>query len=85
VGVFLRTTQKKLSQNRFLSKHVCKATNISKMAGFFEQNFNFSLFYQKFIKTKFKNSKKNLVRKGLNQQKMVRDIDFRAPGGRESL
>jgi hypothetical protein len=26
-----------------------------------------------------------LVRKGLNQQKMARDIDFRARGGRESL
>jgi hypothetical protein len=24
-------------------------------------------------------------KKGLNQQKMVRDIDFQAPGGRESL
>jgi hypothetical protein len=26
-----------------------------------------------------------LVKKGLNQQKMARDIDFRAPDGRESL
>jgi hypothetical protein len=26
-----------------------------------------------------------LVKKSLNQQKMARDIDFRAPGGRESL
>jgi hypothetical protein len=26
-----------------------------------------------------------LVKKGFNQQKMSRDIDFRAPGGRESL
>jgi hypothetical protein len=33
----------------------------------------------------FQKFKKNLVRKGLNQQKMARDIDFRAPGGRESL
>jgi hypothetical protein len=56
------------------------------MAGFFEQNFNFSLFYHKLIKTMFfKNSKKNLVGKSLNQQKIARDIDFRAPGGRESL
>jgi hypothetical protein len=34
-------------------------------------------FFQKF--------KKNLVRKGLNQQKKARDKDFRAPGGHESL
>jgi hypothetical protein len=34
-------------------------------------------FFQKF--------KKNLVSKGLNQQKIARDIDFQAPGGRESL
>jgi hypothetical protein len=34
-------------------------------------------FFQKF--------KKNLVKKGLNQQKMSRNIDLRAPGGRESL
>jgi hypothetical protein len=33
----------------------------------------------------FQKIKKNLVKKGLNQQKMARDIDFRAPGGRESL
>jgi hypothetical protein len=26
-----------------------------------------------------------MVRKGLNQQKMAKDIDFRAPGGHESL
>jgi hypothetical protein len=26
-----------------------------------------------------------LVKKGLTQQKMARDIDFRAPDGRESL
>jgi hypothetical protein len=32
-------------------------------------------FFQKF--------KKNLVEKGLNQQKMARDIDFQAPGGRD--
>jgi hypothetical protein len=32
-----------------------------------------------------KKFKKNLVKKDLNQQKMARDIDFRAPGGRESL
>jgi hypothetical protein len=56
------------------------------MAGFFEQNFNFSLFHQNLSKFFFfKNSKKNLDRKGLNQQKMLRDIDFRAPGGCESL
>jgi hypothetical protein len=52
------------------------------MAGFFEQNFNFSLFYQNLIKTIFFRNSKRL---GLNQRKMARDIDFRAPGGRESL
>jgi hypothetical protein len=30
-------------------------------------------------------SKKNLVKEDLNQQKMARDVDFRAPAGRESL
>jgi hypothetical protein len=57
------------------------------MAGFFEQNSNFSLFYQNLIKTIFfKISKrKRKIKKCLNQQKMVRDIDFRAPGGCESL
>jgi hypothetical protein len=40
--------------------------------------FNFSLFHQNLIKP-------ILVRKGWNQQKMARDIDFRALGGRESL
>jgi hypothetical protein len=53
------------------------------MAGFSEQNFNFSLSHQNLIKTIFSNI--FLVRKGLNQQKMARDIDFRAPDGRESL
>jgi hypothetical protein len=56
------------------------------MAGFFEQNLNFSLFHPNLIKTIFfQKFKKNLVRNGLNQQKMARKIDFRAPGGLESL
>jgi hypothetical protein len=94
-----------LSQNKFLSMYVYKATiqdykkNISKILSFFlifenffsendglfEQNLNFSLFYQNLIKTIFFKNSKRWVRKGLNQQKMARDIDFRAPGGRESL
>jgi hypothetical protein len=36
-----------------------------------------NIFFQKF--------KKDLVEKSLKQQKMARDIDFRAPSGREYL
>jgi hypothetical protein len=58
---------------------------ISKILSFFlklkffvvPRKFDQNNFFQKF--------KKNLVTKSLNQQKMARDIDFRAPGGRESL
>ena len=39
-------------------------------------------FYQIIIFQKFK---KKLVLKGWNQHNMVRDVDIRAPGGRESL
>jgi hypothetical protein len=39
-------------------------------------------FDQHNIFEKFKN---NLVKKGLKQQKMAREIDFRAPAGPESL
>jgi hypothetical protein len=56
------------------------------MAGFFEQNLNFSLFYQNLMKTIFsKNSKRTWLRKVSANKQMVRDIDFRAPGGLESL
>jgi hypothetical protein len=33
----------------------------------------------------FQKFKRNLVKKGLNPQEMVEDIDFRAPAGHESL
>ena len=33
----------------------------------------------------FQKFKKNLVQKGWNQHKMARDVEIRAPGGRESL
>jgi hypothetical protein len=33
----------------------------------------------------FQKFKKDLVKKGLNRPKMVRDVNFRTPGGRESL
>jgi hypothetical protein len=52
------------------------------MAGFFEQNFRFLLFYQNFSKMIFfKNSKMTWLRKVLTNK----DVDFQAPGGRESL
>jgi hypothetical protein len=43
------------------------------------------LFHQNLIKTIFSKIQKDLIKKDLNQQKMARDIDFRALGGRESL
>jgi hypothetical protein len=70
--------------------HVCKETIQDYKKKYFQnpdflifENFlrkndlNFSLFHQNLIKTIFlQQFKKNLVKKGLNQQKMARDIDF---------
>jgi hypothetical protein len=54
--------------------------------GFFEQILQFFVVPPKFDQNNFfQKFKKNLVRESLNQQKMTRDIDFRVPGGRESL
>jgi hypothetical protein len=95
---FLRTAQTFFFHPKSVLEQLSKITkiNISKILIFekkksekwqdFLSKTSIFIVLPKFDQNNFvQKFKKNLVRKGLNQQKMTRDIDFRAPDGRESM